>query len=174
MIVVVMGVSGSGKTTIGKRLAERTGWIFADADDYFPRSAKEKMAAGHPLNDEDRAPWLLTLNSLLRKWDKEDTNGILACSALKTKYHATLKAGVPPAHIRFIFLDAPKKLLAARLAARKHEYMNPRLLDSQLATLEPPSDALRLVNDRAPEEIVSQILAHVSPLQNVAEEKIPK
>ena len=87
MIVVLMGVSGSGKTTIGKLLAERTGWTFADADDYFPQSYKDKMAAGHPLTDEDRAPWLWTLNKVLRRWDEEETNGILACSALKEKYH---------------------------------------------------------------------------------------
>jgi gluconokinase len=170
MIVVVMGVSGSGKTTIGKLLAERTGWTFADADDYFSRSYKEKMAAGHPLTDEDRAPWLLTLNGLLRGWDEERINGVLACSALKEKYHEVLKAGVPPSHIMFIFLDGTKELIAKRLAMRKHEYMNPQLLDSQLATLETPMDAFRVVNDRAPKEIVDQILAQVLP----AQEKISK
>ena len=97
MIVVVMGVSGSGKTTIGMCLAERVGWIFADADDYFPRSMKQKMAAGHPLTDEDRLPWLRLLNRLLRKWDREQTNGVLACSALKEKYHDVLKSGIATA-----------------------------------------------------------------------------
>jgi gluconokinase len=85
MIVVVMGVSGSGKTTIGRLLAERMGWIFADADDFFSEESKQKMAAGHPLNDEDRAPWLQTLNELLRSWDAEGKNGVLACSALKAR-----------------------------------------------------------------------------------------
>ncbi len=165
MIVVLMGVSGSGKTTIGKLFAERTGWTFADADDYFSPAYKEKMAAGHPLTDEDRAPWLLTLNGLLRRWDEERTNGVLACSALKEKYHEVLEAGVAPAHIMFIFLDGSKELIAKRLATRKHEYMNPQLLDSQLATLETPMDAFRVVNDRAPEEIVEQILAQVLPVQ---------
>ena len=94
MIVVLMGVSGSGKTTIGRLLAERTGWIFADADDYFPQSYKDKMAAGHPLTDEDREPWLLTLNGLLRRWDKEKINGVLACSALKEKYHDVLEGRI--------------------------------------------------------------------------------
>ena len=162
MIVVLMGVSGSGKTTIGKLLAERTGWVFTDADDYFPQVDKQKMAAGHPLTDEDRAPWLQTLNGLLRKWDANGTNGILACSALKAKYHQVLEAGVPLDHIRFIFLDAPKTLIEARLAVRRHEYMNPNLLGSQLETLERPTDAFRVVNDRAPEEIVGKILIYLA------------
>ncbi len=86
MIVLLMGVSGSGKTTIGICLAERMGWTFADADDYFPRLLKQKMAAGVALTDEDRWPWLRLLNRLLRKWDREQTNGVLACSALKENY----------------------------------------------------------------------------------------
>jgi gluconokinase len=90
MIVVLMGVSGSGKTTIGKLLAERKGWSFADADDHFPRAAKQKMAAGIPLTDEDREPWLRLLNRLLRRWDKENISGVLACSALKERYHDVL------------------------------------------------------------------------------------
>jgi len=174
MIVILMGVSGSGKTTIGKLLAERTGWTFADADDYFPLFYKEKMAAGHPLNDDDRAPWLLTLNRLLRKWDEEKIDGILACSALKEKYHEVLEAGIPLAHIMFIFLDGPKELIAGRLAVRKHEYMNPKLLDSQLATLEMPTDAFHVVNDRTPAEVVNQILAHILPAQGLAAEQISK
>lgn len=174
MIVVVMGVSGSGKTTIGKLLAERIGWIFADADDYFPLFYKQKMAAGHPLTDEDRAPWLQTLNALLRRWDQEGINGVLACSALRTKYHETLEAGISPTHIQFIFLDGPKELIARRLAKRKHEYMNPMLLDSQLATLERPTDAFRIVNDRPPEEIVDHLLENVLALQDVATRQILK
>jgi gluconokinase len=174
MIVVVMGVSGSGKTTIGKLLADRMGWIFADADDYFPLVYKQKMAAGHPLTDEDRAPWLLTLNALLRKWDGEGSNGVLACSALKAKYHESLEAGVPPTHIQFIFLDGPKELIVRRLATRKHEYMNPMLLDSQLATLEKPTDAFRIVNDRPPVEIVNHLLENVLAVQDVATRQILK
>ena len=82
MIVVVMGVSGSGKTTIGKHLAERMRWVFADADDHFPKACKAKMAAGIALTDEDREPWLRLLNRLLRRWDKGNIDGVLACSAL--------------------------------------------------------------------------------------------
>ena len=174
MIVVVMGVSGSGKTTIGRLLAERMGWTFADADDYFLPASKEKMAAGRPLTDEDRAPWLLTLNGLLRGWDEKGSNGVLACSALKSKYHEILEEGILLTHIQFIFLDGSKELIARRLATRKHEYMNPMLLDSQLATLERPTDAFRIVNDRSPEEIVDYLLEHVLAVQDVATRQISK
>jgi carbohydrate kinase (thermoresistant glucokinase family) len=165
MIVVLMGVSGSGKTTIGRCLAERTGWTFADADDYFPRLLKQKMQAGHPLTDEDRGPWLKLLNRLLRKWDREQTNGVLACSALKETYHDILKAGIA-ASFEFIFLDGSKELIARRLAERHHEYMNPKLLDSQLATLETPYDAFRITVNNSPDDIVDRILTHLAPAIN--------
>jgi gluconokinase len=169
MIVVLMGVSGSGKTTIGTLLAERAGAVFADADDYHPLANKQKMAAGQPLNDEDRQPWLEELNKLMLGWFRAGESGVLACSALKASYRATLSSGMPKGAVTFVLLDGAKEMIAERLAARKHEYMNPKLLESQLATLEAPSDALRIVNDRAPEEIVNQILAHISPTQNMVE-----
>jgi gluconokinase len=159
MIVVLMGVSGSGKTTIGTLLAERTGTVFADADDYHPPANKAKMAAGTPLNDDDRQPWLETLNELLRGWDQQSEGGVLACSALKAKYRDTLQQGIAPERIAFVLLDGSKDLIAERLAARQHEYMNPKLLDSQLATLEKPDDAFAIVNDRAPDVIVDEIVA---------------
>ena len=165
MILVLMGVSGSGKTTIGTLMAERTGAVFADADDYHPAANKAKMAAGHPLNDEDREPWLETLNKLMRGWFEAGKNGILACSALKEKYRATLASGMPEGTVHFVLLDGSKELIAERLAARHHEFMNSKLLDSQIATLECPKDALRIVNDRAPEEIVNEILEHLSLAQ---------
>ncbi len=161
MIVVLMGVSGSGKTTIGTLLAQRTGTVFADADDYHPAANKEKMRAGIPLNDDDRQPWLEILNGLLRGWYKSGEGGVLACSALKEKYRQTLSNGIPPTVISFVWLDGDKELFGERLAARHHEYMNPKLLDSQFATLEPPKDALRVVNDCPPEQVVNQILQHV-------------
>ena len=171
MIVVLMGVTGSGKTTIGTLLAGRTGAEFADADDYHPLANKQKMAAGHPLNDEDRQPWLEELNRLLQGWFSAGRSGVLACSALKASYRTTMGAGLPKDAVTFVVLDGSKELLTERLAERKHEYMNPKLLDSQLATLEMPSDALRIVNDRSPEEIVSQILAHISPVQELSAKK---
>ena len=162
MIVVLMGVSGSGKTTIGSLLAEREGVIFADADDYHPLMNKQKMASGQPLNDDDRQPWLETLNRLMLGWHDSGKGGVLACSALKEKYRTTLSAGMPKGSVTFVLLDGSRELISERLAARKHEYMNPKLLDSQLATLELPADALRVVNDRPPEVVVEQILRHIS------------
>jgi gluconokinase len=165
MIVVLMGVTGSGKTTIGVLLAERVGAVFADADDYHPAANKKKMAAGQPLTDEDRQPWLETLNRLMKGWFDEGKNGVLACSSLKSKYRTTLAAGMTKGAVSFVWLDAPREVLAERLAERHHEFMNPKLLESQLKTLEPPKRALRIVNDRAPEEVVNQIVEHISPVQ---------
>ena len=161
MIVVLMGVSGSGKTTIGTLLAESLGAVFADADDYHPAANKAKMAAGHPLNDEDRQPWLETLNRLMRGWNESGKGGVLACSALKEKYRGTLASGMPEGAVRFVLLDGSKELIAERLARRNHEFMNPRLLETQLATLEKPKGAVSVVNDKSPGEVVSQILRQV-------------
>ena len=166
MIVVLMGVTGSGKTTIGELLAQRTGAVFADADDYHPAANKQKMAAGHPLNDEDRQPWLETLNKLMRGWYESAQSGVLACSALKQKYRDTLASGMPHDALTLVWLDTPKEIIAERLAARHHEFMNPNLLQSQFDTLEPPADALRIVNDRAPEQVVNTILEKIGQQQN--------
>jgi gluconokinase len=164
MIVVLMGVSGSGKTTIGTLLAERSGAVFADADDYHPLANKEKMAAGHALDDDDREPWLEVLNHLLQGWFAEGRSGVLACSALKAKYRDTLASGMPDGAVHFVLLEGSPDLIARRLAARHHEYMNPDLLASQFQTLELPSEAeaFRVVNDQAPDVVVDKILAHVA------------
>jgi gluconokinase len=172
MIVVLMGVTGSGKTTIGTLLAERTGAVFADEDDYHPLANKQKMAAGIPLNDDDREPWLEELNRLMKGWFRAGKNGVLACSALKEKYRRTLVSEMPAGAVTFVLLDGSKELLAERLAARKHEYMNPKLLESQLETLERPADAVRIVNDRAPEDVVSEILTRIPPVHDLNAGKI--
>jgi gluconokinase len=171
MIVVLMGVTGSGKTTIGTLLAERAGVVFADADDYHPLANKQKMAAGHPLNDDDRQPWLEELNRMLRGWFESGKGGVLACSALKQKYRETLELDMPAGSVDFVLLDGSPDLIAERLAARAHEYMNPKLLASQLATLERPADAVRVVNDRAPEVVVDEILTRVGLVPQGKQEK---
>jgi gluconokinase len=161
MILVLMGVSGSGKTTIGKLLAQRTGMVFADGDDYHSVASKLKMASGHPLNDEDRAPWLMSLNQLLKNWEQQGISGVLACSALEEKSRQVLEKGILRTQIEFIFLDIPREVIAERLRTRTHPFMNSQLLDSQLTTLQPPIDALHIFNDRPPEEIVEQIVLHL-------------
>ncbi len=162
MIVVMMGVSGSGKTTIGTLLAARTGVVFADGDDYHPAANKVKMAAGEALTDADREPWLEALNGLMRGWFEAGVGGVLACSALKESYRQTLGSGMPAGTVRFVLLEASKALIAERLAERHHEFMSPKLLDSQMATLEPPGgDSIEVVNDRTPGEVVDEIVALV-------------
>ena len=162
MIVILMGVSGSGKTTIGSLLAETIHAVFADGDAYHSSQNKSKMAAGHALNDEDRLPWLETLNALLLGWVEHQQDAVLACSALRDTYRQTLIRNLPEGSNVFVMLDGSKELITERLAERQGHYMNPNLLDSQLATLETPVSALRVVNDRTPEAVVNDILKQLA------------
>ncbi len=164
MTVVVMGVTGSGKTTIGQMVAARTGMQFADADDFHSEANKRKMAAGEALTDAERQPWLERLNELMRQWQAAGHGGVLACSALKSQYRVTLSAQLVPGSYRFVFLEVPQAILAERLAKRRHEFMNPDLLQSQLATLEKPEagEAIVVCNDRAPGEVVTELIGKLS------------
>lgn len=155
MILVVMGVSGSGKSTVGALLAKRLGWPFFDADEYHPPANVAKMKAGTPLTDEDRWPWLEKLNGLL----KEKRDAVLACSALKQVYRERLTAGLPAS--RIVFLKGEKKLIRERLATRQHKYMPASLLDSQFATLEPPADAIAVDIAQDPAACVEAIVARL-------------
>ena len=136
MIAVVMGVSGAGKTAIGEALATELGWRFMDADDYHPEANVAKMAAGQPLDDADRWPWLDRLNAILRS----EENAVLACSALKERYRARLAKGVD--HVEWIYLKGDFDLIRSRLLQRQHRYMPASLLESQFAALEPPPRAI--------------------------------
>ena len=139
MIVVLMGVSGSGKTKVGRTLAASLGWSFYDADEFHPPANVAKMAAGTPLTDDDRWPWLDRIVDVLRQAGAEGRNAVLACSALRQVYRDRLaRAG----DVRFVYLKGDRATIAARLATRTHEYMPASLLPSQFATLEEPADAL--------------------------------
>ena len=151
-----MGVSGVGKTTIGKRLAERLGVPFIEGDDFHPPANVAKMASGVPLEDEDRWPWLDRLNELL----KETPCAVLACSALKAVYRARLLKGIDNA--RIVHLHGDKALIAARLEGRKHRYMPPSLLESQFAILEAPRRAIACDVSGEPDDCVEQIVRQLS------------
>ncbi|MFD0893670.1 gluconokinase [Luteolibacter ambystomatis] len=154
--ILLMGVSGSGKTTVGLRLADALGIAFLDADDFHPPANVAKMHAGIPLTDDDRAPWLAILAEKLRS----TTGGcVLACSALKDAYRQILTAAVPD--LRLFFLDGPPALIRHRLEGRSGHFMPASLLDSQFSTLEPPKDAIRLDIAEPVEIIVARILSHL-------------
>ncbi len=138
-----MGVSGSGKTTVGRALAAALRWPFLDGDDLHPASNVAKMAAGHPLTDEDRAPWLAAIGQRMDAWTAAGSSGVVGCSALRRAYRDTLRGTRAahrggPAGVRFALLDVPRADLAARMEHRPGHFMPVALLDSQLATLERP------------------------------------
>jgi len=149
-----MGVSGCGKSTLGALLAQALGAEFLDGDDFHPPENVAKMAAGTPLADADRAPWLARLNAELRR----RPHAVLACSALKQSYRAILREGVD---CRWVHLRGSPALIRARLAARRHRYMPAALLDSQFAALEPPADAIEVDVAMPAADCVAAILAQL-------------
>ena len=157
--LVVMGVSGSGKTTVADKLAERLGWKCEDGDKYHPKSNVEKMSAGHPLTDEDRWPWLNAIADEIERVCKARGHVVVACSALKRTYRDVLLRGRDD--VRIVFLNGTRKLIAHRLALRKDHFMPPGLLDSQFKTLEPPGpdeNAIDVSIDAPVDAIVDDIV----------------
>jgi gluconokinase len=157
--IIVMGVSGSGKTTVGALLAGALDTPFVDADSLHSEANRRKMAAGIPLNDTDRAPWLTAVGAVLAKG-----NVVVACSALRRRYRDQLRLAAPD--LRLVYLRGSRALLVQHLAARRHEFMPPGLLDSQLDTLEPPAEdehAIVADIDRSPSDIVALVANELRP-----------
>ncbi|XP_001379254.2 probable gluconokinase [Monodelphis domestica] len=175
--VLVMGVSGSGKSTVGSLLATELGWKFYDADDYHPEENRKKMGKGIPLNDQDRIPWLFNLHDILLRNVSSGQSVVLACSALKKMYRNILRRGESAATQKYdepgekeelkllvVYLNGPSEVISGRLAKRKGHFMPPELLQSQFDTLEPPSapeNFLSLSVDRSVSEMIPIIVDYV-------------
>lgn len=155
-VVVVMGVAGSGKSTIGRALAERLGWPFYEGDDYHPPANVAKMSRGVPLTDEDRAPWLAALGDLIAHTLSQGRSAVLAASSLKRSYRQQLRQG--HTNVVFVYLRGSYDLISNRLEARHHHFMDPELLSSQFDILEPPRDAIVVEVDDDEATIVDEIV----------------
>jgi gluconokinase len=159
MVIIVMGVAGAGKTTIGRALAASLGWEFHDGDDLHSDASKRKMHDGVALDDSDRAPWLKALRELIQSMLSAGRNGIVACSALKQSYRDELM--VDPKSVKIVYLKGSKQVIAERLRNRGAHFMNPDLLQTQLDTLEEPRDAVVVDISAAPQAIVGDIRAQL-------------
>ncbi|PAP77552.1 gluconokinase [Rubrivirga marina] len=158
-VVLLIGVAGSGKTTVGRRLADALGWAFEDADDHHSVAARTKMSRGEGLTDADRAPWLDRLAALIRHRVQEGPPTVLACSALKASYRERLTAGQPRVFVAW--LDVPRGVIEARLAGRRGHYAGVGLASSQFAALEPPADVLRLDGTEPVDAVVETVRRRV-------------
>jgi gluconokinase len=154
VIVVIMGVTGSGKTTVGTVLAQQLGWEFADADDFHPPANVAKMKAGIPLDDADRAPWLASLRQAIEQWIAKRQNVVLACSALKKNYRDDLAVD---REVRFVYLRGSYDLIYQRLKLRHGHFASEKILAGQFADLQEPNDAFTVEIDQPVEEIVAEI-----------------
>jgi gluconokinase len=155
VVVIIMGVAGAGKTTIGRRLAAELGWRFVEGDELHTPAAVEQMRTGTPLTDADRESWLAALHAIIAAAADRRQTLILACSALKERYRQQLRGDLR--RVRFVFLDADPETLGRRLATRSGHFAGPSLLPSQLAALEPPADAITIDATRPPEQILDTI-----------------
>ena len=162
--VILMGVCGCGKTSVGEELARRLGGVFEDADDFHTDEAKAKMRSGTPLTDEDRWPWYAKLRARIVEMRQQTPHYLLACSALKKAYRDKLRADDEPSQIAFFFLDGSFELIRNRMARRVGHYMPVSLLESQFAILEPPpaAEAIRVSIDQDVDGIVSETLSHLA------------
>ena len=160
MVVIVMGVTGAGKTTVGRALAGALGWEFHDGDEQHSEESKRKMHLGIALDDVDRAPWLAKLRKLIQGMVTEGRDGVVACSALKQSYRDEII--VDPKSVKVVYLKGSKELVAERLRNRAGHFMNPDLLQSQNDTLEEPRDAIVVDISDTPEAIVSEIRSRLA------------
>lgn len=155
MIILIMGTTGSGKTTVGTLLTKRLGWLFADGDDFHPAANVEKMSKGIPLDDADRAPWLQILRDKIQCWIAAAQNAVLTCSALKESYRQQLLVGP---EVRLVYLKGSPELFSERVLARKGHFAKQNLIASQFAALEEPAEALMVDTRKTPDQIVDDIV----------------
>jgi gluconokinase len=171
-VAVVMGVSGSGKTTIGRALAQRLGWLFQEGDALHPPENVAKMSAGHPLDDADRAPWLAAIAARIDEWHTRGEAGVITCSALKRHYRDIIIGDRPD--VRLVYLAGSRESIAERLAARRGHFMPASLLDSQFGALEPPTleeRAIAVAVDAPVADIVARIAASLAPVGTIPGER---
>ena len=159
MVAIVMGVTGAGKSTIGRMLGAALGWEFRDGDDLHSEESKRKMHRGEALTDLDRAPWIVAVRGVVEAMISSGVDGVVACSALKKTYREGIVGDSDPTLVRFVYLKGSNELISQRLAGRVGHFMNPELLRSQFATLEEPDERDAIVVDvaAAPEAIVGEI-----------------